>query len=260
VSRMLEALKALENRAKDSQLAAAGQLANEKKRRAQSATREVSALEAERARAADVMEPATTKTNSAACLLGAASELPDEYLELAANLGEQNSANYCNVFLFITPDGAESCFSLPRLAQAVALQSPGDVLLVDGDLRGRRLTKAAGLQGAGLSEVMSGVANWSDVVVPTNVACVDVVSAGMRQVPTLERPDFGWHALRPQYRAVLIGVAAAGQPETVWLASRCDSVYVVIRKSHTKRQSASGAISALRACGANVLGCIVAEA
>jgi Mrp family chromosome partitioning ATPase len=258
---MLEALKALENRAKDSELASAGKLANEKKHRGASVAREISTLEPLPSGAAVVLEPAAIKTSgSAACLLGAASELPDEYLELAANLGEQNAANYCNVFLFISPDGGESCLSLTRLAQAVALQSPGDVLLVDGDLRGRRMTKATGLLGPGLGEVMSGTANWSDVVVPTNMTCVDVVGAGMRQVPTLERPDFGWHALRPQYRAVLIGVAAAGQPETAWLAARCDSVYVVVRKSHTKRQSASGAISALRACGANVLGCIVAEA
>jgi Mrp family chromosome partitioning ATPase len=257
---MLEALKALEERAKNSDLVSAGLVASAKKQRVALAARENSAFEPGPAGAALVSERATIKTSdSAACLLGIASELPDEYLELAANLGEQNAANYCNVFLFISPDGAESCLSLTRLAQAVALQSPGDVLLVDGDLRGRRFTKSAGLLGPGLGEVMSGTANWSDVIVPTNMACVDVVGAGMRQVPTLERPDFGWHALRPQYRAVLIGVAAAGQPETAWLAARCDSVYLVIRKSHTRRQSASGAISALRACGANVLGCIVAE-
>src|SRR3954451_22831848 len=109
---MLEALKALENRAKDSELASAGQVAHEKKQRVPSTAHEKSSFASGPPRAALVSERATIKTSdSAACLLGAASELPDEYLELAANLGEQNAANYCNVFLFISPDGAESCLS-----------------------------------------------------------------------------------------------------------------------------------------------------
>ena len=106
---------------------------------------------------------------------------------------------------------------------------------------------------------MLGVAHWPDVINPTNTSCIDFVGCGNRQVPTLERSEFGWNALRPQYRAVLIGVALAGQPDTDWLAARCDGVYLVISRPNTKRQAASAAVSTLRAGGANVLGCIVLE-
>lgn len=195
-----------------------------------------------------------------ACALPTTNDLSDAYFDLAERMGEQLAENYCNVVLFATPDRfSDAGFSLTQLAQAVALQSPGDVLLVDGDLIGRRLSKSVCPGNQGLVEVMLGVAQWSDVVHTTNQACIDFVSCGQAQVPTLERSQFGWGALRPQYRAVLIGLSEVPRPETNWLAARCDAVYLVLARRHTQRQAASAATSALRACGANLVGCIVTE-
>lgn len=205
-------------------------------------------------------EPPSATRPCVACCLPTALDISDHYLDMAARIGEQVAASYCSVLLFASPDRAwENSFSLTYLAQAFALQSPGEVLLVDGDFRGRRLSKSVGLLGPGLGEVMLGVAHWPDVINPTNTSCIDFVGCGNRQLPTLERSEFGWNALRPQYRAVLIGVAQAGQPDTDWLAARCDGVYVVISRPNTKRQAASAAVSTLRDVGANVLGCIVLE-
>lgn len=192
------------------------------------------------------------------CALPNSGELSDPYLDLAERMGEQLAANYCNVVLLATPDRfSDPQFSLTQLAQALALQSPGDVLLVDGDLIGRRLSKSICPGRQGLVEVMLGVAQWPDVVHTTNVACVDFVACGQAQVPTLERSQFGWEALRPQYRAVLIGLSEVPRPESNWLAARCDAVYLVLARRHTQRQAASAATSALRACGANLMGCVV---
>lgn len=205
-------------------------------------------------------EPPSSARPCVACCLPTTLDVSDHYLDMAARIGEQVASSYCNVLLFVSPDRAwENCFSLTYMAQAFALQSPGEVLLVDGDLRGRRLSKAVGLLGPGLGEVMLGVAAWPDVINPTNTSCIDFVGCGTRQLPTLERSEFGWNALRPQYRAVLIGVAQAGRPDTDWLAARCDGVYLVISRPNTKRQAASAAVSTLRSVGANVLGCIVLE-
>jgi Mrp family chromosome partitioning ATPase len=202
----------------------------------------------------------SSSTSCAACCLPTTVDVSDHYLEMAQRIGEQVASSYSNVLLFVSPDRAwENSFSLTYLAQAIALQSPGEVLLVDGDLRGRRLTKSVGMSGAGLGEVMLGVAHWPDVINSTNAACIDFVGCGNRQLPTLERSEFGWNALRPQYRAVLIGVSQAGQPDTDWLAARCDGVYLVISRPNTKRHAASAAVNALRSGGANVLGCIVLE-
>jgi Mrp family chromosome partitioning ATPase len=262
MSRMLEALKTLETKRGDAGQSAARQIAATPRPapvRAKETPPEKKAPD--RARSLSAPPPsAPSPAGSAACILPMTLELSDAYLELAAAVSEQNSASYCNVLLVVSPEPAsENGFSLARLAQAVALQSPGQVLLVDGDLRGRHLSKSVGLSGQGLSDVMSGTAAWHDVIRSSNMACVDFAGAGTRSVPTLERPEFGWNDLRPRYRVVLLGVAAAPQPETIWLAARCDAVYLLIRQRHSLRQAATAATNALRECGANVLGCIVSD-
>ncbi|MEX0677152.1 MAG: hypothetical protein WD063_08765 [Pirellulales bacterium] len=192
------------------------------------------------------------------CTLPTAPEPAEHYLEMAAEICDQLASNYCNVLLFVSADRwVEPCFSMTHLAQAFALQSVGDVLLVDGDLRFGRLSKAVARAGPGMIEAMLGQAQWMDIIHPTNAARIDFVARGNGLVPTVERPNFGWGALRPLYRAVLIGLAGQSEPETTWLAARCDAVYFVLSRPHTRRGSASAAINSLRACGAHVAGSIV---
>ena len=194
------------------------------------------------------------------CVLPTVSVVPECYLELAQRTGEQLASNYCNVLLFVTPNhAAEASFSTTQLAQAFVLQSSGNVLLVDGDLRSGRLSKAVCPTGAGMTEAMLGAASWPEVIRPTTAPRIDFVPCGNSQIPTFERADFGWGALRPKYRVVLIGAGDAQEPETRWLASRCDGVYLVISRRQTRRQEASVAVNDLRAGGANVLGCVVAD-
>lgn len=187
-------------------------------------------------------------------------QVQEPFLELAARVSDQLAANYCNVLLFVTPDPwSESSFSMVHLAQAFALQCPGEILLVDGDLRARKLSKTICAPSAGIIEVMLGSAQWPAVIHATNTQRIDFVASGTGHVPTFERPHFGWGALRPLYRAVLIGLASAEEPETEWLAERCDGVYFVLSRPHTKRALAARGVNALRSGGANVLGCVVAN-
>lgn len=192
------------------------------------------------------------------CTLPLAGEPAECYLEAAARICDQGASNYSNVLLFVSADrGSDACFSMPELARAFALQLAGDVLLIDGDLREGRLSKQVSRPGAGMVEAMLGQAQWPDLIHPTNVAQIDFVARGVGQVPTFERPQFGWSALRPLYRAVVIGPANQAEPETLWLAARCDAVYFVLSRLHTRRSNATAAVNALRAGGANVAGCIV---
>jgi Mrp family chromosome partitioning ATPase len=192
------------------------------------------------------------------CTLPIVGEPAEYYLETAARVCDQGSSNYSNVLLFVSADrGSEACFSMPDLAHAFALQLAGDVLLIDGDLRQGRLSKQVSRPGAGMVEAMLGQAQWPDLIHPTNIARIDFVARGIGQVPTFERPHFGWSALRPLYRAVLIGPANQAEPETLWLAARCDAVYFVLSRLHTRRSNATAAVNALRAGGANIAGCIV---
>jgi Mrp family chromosome partitioning ATPase len=192
------------------------------------------------------------------CMLPTVTDVADHYLDMAGEIGRQLASNYCNVVLFVSADRwVEPCFSMTHTAQAFARQSAGDVLLVDGDLQFGRLSRSVARPGPGMIEAMLGLAQWPDIIHPTNVARIDFVACGNGQVPTVERPNFGWGALRPLYRTVLIGLAGNSEPETMWLAARCDAVYFVLSRPHTRRGSASAAINALRACGANVAGSIV---
>jgi Mrp family chromosome partitioning ATPase len=192
------------------------------------------------------------------CTLPLAEDVADHYREMAARIRMQTAGNYCNVLLFVCADRAvEPSFSMTHLAQAFEIELAGDVLLVDGDLRLGRLSKQVARPGPGLVEAMLGQAQWTDIIHPTHAARIDFVASGNAPVPTVERPNFGWGALRPLYRAVLIGLAGQGEPETMWLAGRADAVYFVLSRPHTRRSTATAAVHALRATGANVAGSIV---
>src|SRR5262249_38681984 len=94
-----------------------------------------------------IVGPAATRR---CCELPFANEISSEYLELSSNIGQQLSANYCSVLLLVAVDRwADESFSMTQLAQAFALQSPGDVLLVDGDLRSGQLSRSIGERGPG---------------------------------------------------------------------------------------------------------------
>ena len=112
----------------------------------------------------------TARAMAERCSLPAATNMAGHYLRMAERIGDQLSTNYCNVLLFASLDYAvEPCFSITHVAQAFALRSPGDVLLVDGDLRRGRLSKIVCPEGTGVIEVMLGTASWPDAIHPTNI-------------------------------------------------------------------------------------------
>ncbi len=192
------------------------------------------------------------------CLLPTVPVVADPYHELAERISEQLSTNYCNVMLFVGLDGAaETALSMTHLAQAFSLQSTGDVLLVDGDLKDGRLSKTVCPLGPGIVEAMCGEANWPQIIHSTTTPRIDFVSRGEAALETSEPAEFGWGALRPRYRAVLIGVADERMPKTAALAAHCDAVYVLVSRPHTKRQAAADAVERLRAQGAHLMGCVM---
>ncbi len=122
------------------------------------------------------------------CLLPTVPVVSDHYQELAESISQQLSTNYCNVLLFVSADDhVEPSFSMTHLAQAFSLQSTGDVLLVDGDLHNGRLSKTVCPPGPGLAEAMQGTANWLETIHPTTTPRIDFVGA----VPAICRQWIG---------------------------------------------------------------------
>ena len=191
------------------------------------------------------------------CELPTTSELPDHYLSLASTICEQRAATYSNVLLFVTPEPKlDAAFSITWLAQAFALQSSGDVLLVDGDLRNGKLSKSVCPGGPGMIEVMLGTSAWTDVIHPTASSRIDFVAHGNCQVPTFDRPEFGWGAAAPISRGAHRAVRGGRTRDRLAVGTlRCRLCRHL--RPHTRRQVASAAVNELRSVGANVQGCVV---
>jgi Mrp family chromosome partitioning ATPase len=268
MSRMLEALKVLDTRQRVQNAAPAPPAAAaaetvpwEESLSSLEALADVSSLVSAEL-AAEMAPPAVRAPQLDAmrevCTLPTVSEVGEHYLEMAGQISDQLAANYSNVMLFVGADRwVEPSFSMTHLAQAFAMHTADDVLLVDGDLQSGLLSKSVARPGPGLVEAMLGQAQWPDIIHPTSAVRIDFVARGNASVPTIERTEFGWGALRPLYRTVLIGLAGQAEPQTAWLGGRCDAVYLVISRPHTRRRTASAAVNSLRACGANVVGTIV---
>jgi hypothetical protein len=200
----------------------------------------------------------TTADVVVASLAPRVGEIEGPYLDLASRIIEQLADAPCNVVLFVGADSpSASSFSLIQVAEGLALQASRDILLVDGNLRQRPLSRAAGDPTPGLSDLMRGAADWNDVIRATQIAGLDFVAAGCCEMPDDHFADPDWVMVRDTYQAVLIGTVDPGAAETSWLAGRADATYLVVSRPQTRRRDAVMVLNRLRADGANVLGSVV---
>jgi Mrp family chromosome partitioning ATPase len=117
------------------------------------------------------------------------------------------------------------------------------VLLIDGDLRSRSLTKLVGdPPSAGLADVMSGTAPYENAIVRTDVPNLYVMGAGMSKVPSTELFSSGrWNQIvswsRDHFRLVLVDALSMG--------ALADFELVVVRARSTSREELKVAIEQL---------------
>ena len=118
------------------------------------------------------------------------------------------------------------------------------VLLIDGDLRNRSLTKLIGrLPATGLADVMTGTASCEDVIVKTDLPNFYVMGAGSSKVlPTELFSTEMWGQLirwaRQQFKIVLIDALSMGAfADFELMAPECDGVLVVVRARSTPREA-----------------------
>lgn len=156
--------------------------------------------------------------------------------------------------------GAAAC-----LARSPDLQA-GQVLLVDAELRHRRLSQALGYgDRPGLVECLLGRMPGRGLCRPTGLAHLWLLPAGQGAgqarafVAASDLVAAGWAEAVAAFQTVLVCGAAADDPWASALAPLADAAYVVAELGRVDAPAAQAALARLRAHGARVLGCIAIE-
>jgi Mrp family chromosome partitioning ATPase len=159
----------------------------------------------------------------------------------------------------------ESELAQTTASLAAVMTQPGRVLLVDGDLRDQRLTKALrqtatpGLASAFDEDCLVGVP-----AVPTTTPGLDFMPSGqLRRSIRREDSQLLANFLReivPPYDTVLIDGGSLPAMVAELLAEVCDATCPVVQLGRTEANDANGVIRQVRDLGGHVLGCIATNA
>ncbi|WP_088942555.1 polysaccharide biosynthesis tyrosine autokinase [Rhodococcus sp. 1168] len=147
---------------------------------------------------------------------------------------------------------------------ALALAEAGHrVVLVEGDLRRPRVSKYLGLIGSvGLSTVLAGQADITDVIQPSSYEGLDVLASG--PLPPNPSELLGSEAsrrvieeLRSRFDYVIIdGAPLLPVTDSALLTTHSDGALIVARFGHTSESEVSRAVGNLETIGAHVLGAV----
>jgi capsular exopolysaccharide synthesis family protein len=128
------------------------------------------------------------------------------------------------------------------------------VLLIDGDLRNRSLTKLIGrLPSVGLADVMSGTASCEEAVVRTDMTNMYVMGAGKSDVPPTElfSTEMWGEVIRwgaQHFKLVLVDALSMGEfADFELIAPECEGVLMVVRARSTNREDLKMALEQLDA-------------
>jgi Mrp family chromosome partitioning ATPase len=161
--------------------------------------------------------------------------------------------------------GDESELADVAVLLAAALSREARVLLVDGDLRDQRLTKAWRQTATpGLARALDEDRTTGIAVVPTSIPGFDFLPSGQPR-RSIRREDAGLLAdsLREfslEYETILIDGGCLPAMPTELLAEACDATCVVIQLGHTETDDAKAVVRQVRESGGRVLGCIATNA
>jgi capsular exopolysaccharide synthesis family protein len=158
--------------------------------------------------------------------------------------------------IFVTSAGRAEGKTLTsfNLACCCAQVENFSVLLIDGDLHSRSLTKLiSGLPATGLADVMSAKASCEDAIVRTDVPNLYVMGAGGSEVPATELfSTEKWGQVirwsRQHFKIVLVdGLSMGASADFELIAPECDGVLMVVRARSTPREALKTAIEQLDA-------------
>ncbi len=193
-------------------------------------------------------------------------EAREAFRPLAENILPELPTDRGTALLFTSPSDREGkTTTVLSLADALLEQIRDKVLLVDANLRNPELAARLGVETVcGLAHVLTGVANWQQVVRHTSLPRLDLL-------PGTGYSPFGarlpWRLdLKPlleqlcqEYRAVLIDGPSLAYREVAPMAAQCSGAYLIVRLDHSTRRQVDQSIRVIEVCGGRLLGGVVLE-
>jgi succinoglycan biosynthesis transport protein ExoP len=198
------------------------------------------------------------------------------HLESASRFAE-SCRNLRTNLLYSTPDGPPRTVMVTsleagdgktalamNLAVSLARLGSGEVLLVDGDLRHPELHMILNVQRSpGLSTFLTGEADLSEVIRPSDVANLSVIPGGGRpdnpgDLLASRRLGQALEELTERFEHIIFDAPPLlGVSDALSLAPRLDGVVLVLRHGRANRDDAEDAIQRLCVVRANLLGVVM---
>jgi len=155
----------------------------------------------------------------------------------------QSSKGLRSVVLSSTIPGEGKTITALNLGLCYAQLHAMSVLLIDADLRTKRLTQFfENTSGPGVSEVMSGQAGYEDVIRKTEIPNLYVVPAGSAEVSPPELfAGATWTEFvakcKEKFKMILVDAPPARPlADFELICSGCDGFLMVVRAHHTQRE------------------------
>lgn len=182
---------------------------------------------------------------------------------LAQRLAEDRQACGCRTQWLVAVAPSRGVEEVGLAAAACLAELPdfrgAEVLLVDADLKHRRLSQALGYgDQPGLVECLLGRSPGRDLCRPSGLAHLWVLPGGqfVDARPLVGVAVAGWSELVDSFGAVLLCGGTTDDPWATALAGLADAAYVVVELGRVDEWAARAAVGRLREQGARVLGCI----
>ena len=187
----------------------------------------------------------------------------DTIAQLAKTLMVRFAQDTATAICLVDPDSSrQTAAHLVDLAGAISAQSDARVLLVDGDIENKHVSKEFEASDAdGVAELLNVSQSSSKLVRKGRQGQVDLLPAGRGMVgsqrPLDQRIDSLIQEAKSTYRFVMIAAGSPDSSVTDACARSSEATFLMLRIGHTLRTAGHQALSRLTAGGARVLGCIL---
>ena len=166
----------------------------------------------------------------------------ESYRALRTRLLKISQEGLKSVIITSASQGEGKTFTSLNLASCCAQLHEMRVLLIDGDIRSRGLSRRLqSLSAPGLSEVLAGQCDPENAILATDIPNLYVLSAGSPTIPSAELfAGPGWQEVIDRYNQTFKLVIVDSPPvshlaDVELMTVACDGVLMVVRALQTKR-------------------------
>ena len=158
------------------------------------------------------------------------------------------------------PHVDETC---ARVASAIASRNIGDVLLIDADVDGQRLTDASGLAGqTGFLECINRSQNWRQKVVSRDESSFGFLPVGDCAMDRWNAKQLLINSvaeMKQDYQFVCVSAGSAHSAHAKLWYDLCEGSYLVVSLKSSNETYAKSSVKELQAGNARLLGCVVTD-